>query len=341
MSFGDLLSSSSSPPVHVPSTEVTPSSPANTELQRLLKPLSLNNAALRETTVQLAQQRDNPSASTLKRMRALRDQNRHIAGAAASLITDTDVYMASEHHSRTQLKSLLDDFSSAVVKSVNVERKVINHLQEQDIDISSFLATASNASSLTSSPVITSAHPFVQHNANNLGGNTSLIDANKLVLTPASSSSNLSSLFQNSNNAESTPLVNHKSFNYSSTVINDDDDDDDDNFERQQQVQRSTYREADLSEGFLAEKHATLKQIQSSVDDVNAIFKDLAVMVGDQGAQVDYIEVAMSDSAAQVEMARKQLEKTRQRRNARKSLFFCTLFIIAFIIAIFLIILLT
>lgn len=100
-------------------------------------------------------------------------------------------------------------------------------------------------------------------------------------------------------------------------------------------------REIHSNDTFVRERNAVLTEIQSSVDDVNSIFKDLAVMVGDQQSQVDYIDVAVGDAAENVSHARRELLKTQRRREKRKSVFFCTLLSIAAIIALFLIIVLS
>lgn len=100
-------------------------------------------------------------------------------------------------------------------------------------------------------------------------------------------------------------------------------------------------REIHSNDTFVRERNAVLTEIQSSVDDVNSIFKDLAVMVGDQQSQIDYIDVAVGDAAEHVSHARRELLKTQRRREKRKSLFFCTLLSIAAIIALFLIIVLS
>lgn len=100
-------------------------------------------------------------------------------------------------------------------------------------------------------------------------------------------------------------------------------------------------REIHGNDAFVRERNAVLTEIQSSVDDVNSIFKDLSVMIGDQHSQIEYVEVAVGDASENVANARRELIKTQRRREKRKSLFFCTLLSIAAIIALFLIIVLS
>ena len=109
---------------------------------------------------------------------------------------------------------------------------------------------------------------------------------------------------------------------------------------RQTTAEAATLRELQSTDTYVRERNAVLTEIQSSVDDVNSIFRDLAVMVGDQQVHVDYIDVAVGDSAENVSHARRELLRTQRRRERRKSVFFCTLLAIAAIIVLFLVIVL-
>lgn len=106
------------------------------------------------------------------------------------------------------------------------------------------------------------------------------------------------------------------------------------------QSERAQQREVQANDEMFEERHAVLTEIQSSVDDVNSIFKDLAAMIGDQRSQIEYIEVDVADAAENIGAARRELHKTQIRRQNRKSFFFCTLLFIACVIAVLLIILL-
>lgn len=100
-------------------------------------------------------------------------------------------------------------------------------------------------------------------------------------------------------------------------------------------------REIHSNNLLVRERDTALREIQTSVDDVNSIFKDLAVMIGEQAAQLEHVEVALGDAVENVSGARRELAKTQRRRDARKRFFFCTLLIIAAIFAVFLIVLLS
>lgn len=100
-------------------------------------------------------------------------------------------------------------------------------------------------------------------------------------------------------------------------------------------------REIQGNDSLVRERNQVLTEIQSSVEDVNSIFNDLAVMIGDQRTQVEYVEVTVGDATENMANARRELIRTQRRRERRKSFFFCALISIALVIALFLIILLS
>lgn len=295
MSFGDLVST--------PSIHNGGSSPQYGELSRLLKPLALNNTALRQTAAELANS-STPSPVTLRRMRALRDQNRHIATAATSLASQGGEDVESDAEVRSKLKTLLDEFSVALSESLAVERSVLAR---------------------TNSPTSSSDQTFDSNHSSTGPGSklSSSVTAPGKILSggEGKAQNDVALRLYDSRNQdmpeEASPLVNH------------------------QQQQHAPYKSADMRDAFVAERRTALSDIQASVDDVNTIFKDLAGMVDDQRSQVDFIDVAIADSAVRVDSGRRELEKTQRRRDGRKSFFFCTLFSIAFIIAILLIVVLS
>lgn len=310
MSFGDLVST--------PSLHNGGSSPQFGELSRLLKPLALNNAALRQTAAELAHS-SAPSPVTLRRMRALRDQNRHIATAAATLAAQGGEDVESDAAVRSKLKSLLDEFSTALSESLTVERSVLSRVnssttsttspsssQAFDSNHATSLVSRSDSSSLTS----TNTKESIAGGGGD-GERGGDIMENDLPL-------HLHHSRKEETSEESSPLIN-----------------------QQQQQQHAPYKSADMRDAFVAERRTALADIQASVDDVNTIFKDLAGMVDDQRSQVDFIDVAIAETAVRVDAGRRQLEKTQRRRDGRKSFFFCTLFAVAFIIAILLIVVLS
>lgn len=106
-----------------------------------------------------------------------------------------------------------------------------------------------------------------------------------------------------------------------------------------QQPDQAVLREISTNDQFVRERNIVLEQIHTSVTDVNHIFQDLAEMIGDQQAQVDYVEVTVADANIHVDRGVRELRKTAMRRERKKGIFFALLFTAAIIISLFLIIL--
>lgn len=66
----------------------------------------------------------------------------------------------------------------------------------------------------------------------------------------------------------------------------------------QQQMQQQTI---EFSSQLIAEREEGIKQIESTMLEVNEIYKDLAVIVDDQGQQLDNIEANMTSADTHVE----------------------------------------
>lgn len=274
MSFGDI-----SPVLPPQPQSLAP--PAISELQRLLKPLAANNAALRQATTRLHSKSPQTSLH-LKRIRALREQNRQIARAAATISTSVDFQVAGHqphvlaraNQAKSEFQTLLDDFSNALTDSLDAERSYVHTLASPQ----------SHQLSQTQVAIEQENTPFKAP-------------------------------------SENDPLLPHSPV--------------------RTQREAAALREVHTNNALVEERRAVLADVQSSIDDVNAIFKDLSLMISDQGAQVEHVEIAVSETTHNVAAARRELEKTQARREARKRFFFVTLLSIAFIIALFLIFLLS
>lgn len=60
-----------------------------------------------------------------------------------------------------------------------------------------------------------------------------------------------------------------------------------------------------FSEALIVEREQGIKEIEKSVHDVNDIFKDLAVLIGDQGGMLDDIEAGVVNTVEHTETAKK------------------------------------
>ncbi|XP_065669954.1 syntaxin-7 isoform X2 [Hydra vulgaris] len=97
-------------------------------------------------------------------------------------------------------------------------------------------------------------------------------------------------------------------------------------------VQLQVQQEAELSLDMIKEREDALRQLESDIVDVNEIFKDLAIMVHEQGEVIDSIEANVATAAIQVETGNAQLEKAKNyQKSARKKK--CCLLVILLVAA--------
>lgn len=294
------------------------------ELQRLLKPLALNNASLRQST-HVLQNESRPSPITLKRMRALRDQNRNIASAAATLVSRLDASSPNTNSIRSSFKPLLDDFASLYTLSVRAERNAVSRLNE----------FSPSASTPAMPHTRSRSHPHLTSFLNHKDSSASTRDKSPMTSTVPSHARSVSvelngALLEEEErraSASREAASDHATESASLLALS-------------PSSSQSTYQSIDLRDEFVSERRVAIDNINSTMHDVTSIFKDLAVMVDDQRAQVATVDVAVADSVTRVEAAQQELMKCHQRRNRHKSFFFCTLFSVASIISIFLIIML-
>jgi t-SNARE complex subunit (syntaxin) len=93
------------------------------------------------------------------------------------------------------------------------------------------------------------------------------------------------------------------------------------NFNQHQQSQRQIGMEADINLTQLREREAALHKLENDITDVNMIFKDLAVMVHDQGDIIDSIEsnveqvqIRVNDANSHLVEAKKNQSKARKKK---------------------------
>ncbi|XP_022254137.1 syntaxin-7-like isoform X2 [Limulus polyphemus] len=99
------------------------------------------------------------------------------------------------------------------------------------------------------------------------------------------------------------------------------------------QSQKVLQMEEEVNVELLREREQAVKKLESDIQDVNQIFKDLASLVHEQGDIIDSIEANVESSAIQVEQGTQQLAKARQHQVAarRKA---CYLVIILVLVAV-------
>eukprot|EP00112_Aurelia_sp_Birch-Aquarium-sp1_P004432 Seg1502.1 transcript_id=Seg1502.1/GoldUCD/mRNA.D3Y31 product=Syntaxin-7 protein_id=Seg1502.1/GoldUCD/D3Y31 len=101
------------------------------------------------------------------------------------------------------------------------------------------------------------------------------------------------------------------------------------NFEEQQaQIQEE---QQDLEA--LKEREVRIRQIETDILDVNEIFRDMAVLIHEQGDAVDSIEGNVEQAVVHVKEANVQLQRAKDyQKSARKRL--CIIFVVVFVTAI-------
>ncbi|XP_065062440.1 syntaxin-7-like [Rhopilema esculentum] len=92
--------------------------------------------------------------------------------------------------------------------------------------------------------------------------------------------------------------------------------------------------EADLSLEEIREREEAIRKLESDIIDVNDIFKDLALMVHEQGDIVDSIEANVGNAAANIEEGNVQLEKARDYQKASRRKLCCLVVILLVVAAI-------
>ncbi|XP_057312791.1 syntaxin-7-like isoform X2 [Hydractinia symbiolongicarpus] len=92
--------------------------------------------------------------------------------------------------------------------------------------------------------------------------------------------------------------------------------------------QMQVQAEAELSIDMIREREEALRRLESDIVDVNEIFKDLAIMVHEQGDVIDSIEANVDSAAVHVETANVQLEKAKHYQKASRKKMCCILVIL-------------
>ncbi|KPP79778.1 hypothetical protein Z043_100602, partial [Scleropages formosus] len=99
----------------------------------------------------------------------------------------------------------------------------------------------------------------------------------------------------------------------------------------QAQVQEDAITEDDLR--LIQERENAIRQLESDITDINDIFKDLAMMVHEQGEMIDSIEANVESADVHVQSGTQQLARAAdyQRKSRRK---ICILIIILVVVAV-------
>lgn len=291
MSFGDITAHS--PPRATPSPLPSSYPSPSTQIQGSFNALAANNAALRRLSRQLRSP-DPALHPSLKCVRALREQNREIARAAATFAARLDVPAE-----RARFQRLIEDFQAALKESVEAEREALQKMSSNGMG-----AVGGDGGG--------------GDGGRKIGGETELTESQVAMGDIIGRGSGRVTDY---GSMEGRTAEREKVW--------------------RTRNEQAVLREIETNDAIVRERNAVLRDIQNSVDDVNSIFKDLAVMIADQRAQVEYVEVNVGESMENVDKGNRELVRTQERRERRRGTFFCLLMPIAILIALFLIVLLS
>lgn len=94
----------------------------------------------------------------------------------------------------------------------------------------------------------------------------------------------------------------------------------------QQQRQAQVAMEQDVDIAQLRERESALRRLENDIVDVNMIFKDLAVMVHDQGEVIDSIESNVENVQIRVHEANNHLESAKKSQVTKQLLYLLWVF---------------
>ncbi|GFS03653.1 syntaxin-12-like [Elysia marginata] len=110
----------------------------------------------------------------------------------------------------------------------------------------------------------------------------------------------------------------------------------DDSMSRQgfSQTRQVLQMEQDVDLELIKEREESIKKLESDIMDVNQIFKDLGMLVHEQGEVLDSIEANIDNSQLAVEEGTKQLSRARDYQSKARRKKFCILIIVLVVLAI-------
>lgn len=111
--------------------------------------------------------------------------------------------------------------------------------------------------------------------------------------------------------------------------------------EQAQREQAQTMAQMQFNQDMILEREEGIKEIESTMLEINEIFRDLSMAVHDQGGMLDSIEGNMTAADAHVEAGTGQLVKASDYQKKARSKMMCLLVIVAIVAAILVIVLVT
>ncbi|KAG9282302.1 syntaxin-7 [Astyanax mexicanus] len=106
-------------------------------------------------------------------------------------------------------------------------------------------------------------------------------------------------------------------------------------FESENQSQKQSFEDGITEEDLhlIHERERAIKNLESDITDINEIFKDLAVMVHEQGDMIDSIEANVESAEVNVQSATQQLSRASEyQQKSRKKI--CILIVVLVVVAV-------
>jgi len=101
--------------------------------------------------------------------------------------------------------------------------------------------------------------------------------------------------------------------------------------QRQQQVLQN---ELEFNDTIIAEREEGIREIESTINEVNTIFRDLAELVNEQGQMIDNIENNISQTVVRTDQANQELVKASKYQKSARTKMCCLLLIILIVAAV-------
>jgi len=101
--------------------------------------------------------------------------------------------------------------------------------------------------------------------------------------------------------------------------------------QRQQQVLQN---ELEFNDTIIAEREEGIREIESTINEVNTIFRDLAELVNEQGQMIDNIENNISQTVVRTDQANQELVKASKYQKSARTKMCCLLLIILIVSAV-------
>lgn len=111
--------------------------------------------------------------------------------------------------------------------------------------------------------------------------------------------------------------------------------------EQRRQEQEQMHAQMQFNQSMIIEREEGMKEIESTMLEINEIFRDLSMAVHEQGGMLDNIEANMTSADAHVESGTGQLVKASDYQKKARNKMMCLLVIVAIVAAILVIVLVT